>query len=391
MKEMTGNKFCLREDKSTPKSGYKTTIRSGAQFCGCTLIVLALCGLIRADEKEKNESGPEWMQSGIFHWNSSEPLLGADPMAAEPEVALKDPSIVRVDNQWHLFATHRLFSGKVDMQYVRFADWKDAKHATRYPMTFQDAYHCAPQVFYFTPHKKWYLVYQAANAWTHPESTLPEHFTLAPVFSCTDNLADPYSWTKPERMVVAHEGNRSKPRWIDFWVICDLAKAHLFFTSDDGNFWRSETKIVDFPQGWSQPELVMKDTKEELFEASHTYKLKGHEKYLTIIEAIGNSRRYYKTWIANQLEGPWQPLAATQQKPFADAVSNVAQMPVWTTSISHGELIRSGFDQYMEIDPNHLQFLYQGVDEAGYRGNKYGGIPWKLGLLELVESPARAK
>lgn len=41
----------------------------------------------------------------------------------------------------------------------------------------------------------------------------------------------------------------------------------------------------------------------------------------------------------------------------------------------------------MEIDPEHLSFLYQGVDDEGYRGNKYGGIPWKLGLLELVELP----
>ena len=348
-----------------------------------SILLLSFCDFPQADDKEKSE----WLTTGNFHWRSTQPLISANQNALEPEVALKDPSILRVDNQWHLFATHRLVSGKVDMQYMRFTDWGEANHANRYPLKFQDAYHCAPQAFYFTPHKKWYLVYQAANNWLNPEATLPEHFRLAPVFSTTDNLNDPQSWSKPERMIVANEGNRAKPRWIDFWVICDLAKAHLFFTSDDGHFWRSETPIPDFPQGWSNPELVLKDTREELFEASHTYKIKARNQYLTIIEAIGDGRRYYKAWLADRLEGPWQPLASTKDKPFADALSNVEQMPVWTKSISHGELIRSGIDEHMEIDPEHLSFLYQGVDNDGYRGNKYGGIPWKLGLLELVELP----
>jgi len=88
-------------------------------------------------------------------------------------------------------------------------------------------------------------------------------------------------------MIVERKVDGKRPRWIDFWVICDEAKAHLFYTSDDGHFWRRETKKSDFPLGWSKPELVLKDTKDELFEASHTYKLKERDQYLTIIEAIG--------------------------------------------------------------------------------------------------------
>jgi hypothetical protein len=38
----------------------------------------------------------------------------------------------------------------------------------------------------------------------------------------------------------------------------------------------------------------------------------------------------------------------------------------------------------MEVDPEHLRFLFQGVSESDYRGAKYGGIPWRLGLLELA-------
>ena len=30
------------------------------------------------------------------------------------------------EGKWHLFATHRRASGKVDIQYLSFTDWKDA-------------------------------------------------------------------------------------------------------------------------------------------------------------------------------------------------------------------------------------------------------------------------
>lgn len=326
---------------------------------------------------------PAWLTTGEFRWNCSPPLISPDPQAAEPEVALKDPTMVQMDGRWHLMGTHRLVSGKVDMQQLSFTDWAEAGKAKRHPLHFMDTYHCAPQVFYFTPHQKWYLVYQAANDW-HGGGTLPENYTLAPVFSTTKDIADPASWSKPKPMIIEPKVEGKRPRWIDFWVICDDTKAHLFYTSDDGHFWRRETKKSDFPLGWSKPELVLKDTKDELFEASHTYKLKGRDQYLTIIEAMAPGCRYYKAWLADKLEGPWKPLAATKGKPFAAVFHNVVQpKPAWTTSISHGELIRSSHDERLEIDPNDLRFVFQGVDAEGYQGNKYGGIPWKIGLLTL--------
>jgi hypothetical protein len=319
---------------------------------------------------------PAWLSTGEFHWKSSPPLLGPDPKAAEPEVALKDPSFVQADGRWHLFATHRLASGMVDMQYLSFKDWNEAVKATRHSLTFHDQYHCAPQVFYFTPHRKWYLIYQLADK--------NRALKFGPYFSTTANIGDPKSWSKPQPMIESLPEGGDKTKWIDFWVICDADKAHLFYTSDDGHFWRRETAKTTFPLGWSTPELVLKDTKDELFEASHTYKLKGRDQYLTIIEAIGKGCRYYKAWLADKLEGPWKPLAATHDKPFAAVGINVTQPePGWTTSISHGELIRSGQDETLEIDPNDLRFVFQGVDDEGYKGNRYGSIPWRIGLLEL--------
>ena len=320
---------------------------------------------------------PAWLSTGEFQWQSSPPLIGPAADAADPDVALKDPSMGLPEGKWHLFATHRRASGKVDMQYLSFADWNDAGKATRHTLDLHDQYHCAPQVFFFTPHQKWYLIYQLTDEQRAPK--------MGPFFSTTSTLADPKSWTKPQPMIETLPEGGDKIRWIDFWVICDATKAHLFYTSDDGPFWRRETTKASFPLGWSKPELLLKDTKEELFEASHTYKLKGRDQYLTLIEALAPGQRYYKAWLADKLEGPWKPLAATRDHPFA-STAKVTQTEPWTTSISHGELIRSSNDEMLEVDPANLRFVFQGVDDEGYKAKKYGSIPWKIGILDFQSS-----
>lgn len=317
----------------------------------------------------RGQDTSRWDQ-GIFTWKATAPLIDVEAQrsAEDPHVALKDPSIVFHDGRWHVFATLRMKSGTVCMQYFNFAEWAEANTAPRTTISFTDQYHCAPQVFYFTPHRRWYLIYQLKDPARKP--------VMAPYFSTSQNLADPKSWTKPQIMVT---NAAEKEKWIDFWVICDAEKAHLFYTSDDGHMWRRETRLADFPLGWSEEKLVMQG---DIFEASHTYKVKGRDQYLTIIEALAPGRRYYQAYVADRLDGEWRPLANTLAKPFA-ARENIRQAPEWTTSISHGELLRTGVDEHMEVDPIHLRFLFQGVNEADYRGSKYGGIPWRLGLLEL--------
>ena len=78
--------------------------------------------------------------------------------------------------------------------------------------------------------------------------------------------------------------------WIDFWVVCDDSKAHLFFTSLNGRMWRAESSLTEFPHGWSRPQVVLRG---DIFEASHTYRLPSLDKYLTVIEAQAGPRRYY--------------------------------------------------------------------------------------------------
>jgi hypothetical protein len=200
---------------------------------------------------------------------------------------------------------------------------------------------------------------------------------FGPCFSTTENLGDPKSWTKPQMMIT---NLSSTPKWIDFWAICDDAKAYLFYTSNDGHMWRRETEKSKFPHGWSDAALALKA---DIFEASHTYKIKGTTQFLTVIEAIGNNRRYYKAYVANKLDGEWLPIADSFKKPFAAAEKNVTQKEPWTTNISHGELVRSGIDEYMEINPGHLRFVFQGASDDEYR-RPYGQIPWQLGMLEQV-------
>jgi hypothetical protein len=308
-------------------------------------------------------------EDGRFSWKASGPLLDVGPgkSAADPHLAVKDPTVVFHDGAWRLFTTVRMKSGRVDIEYLSFTDWALANQAPRHLLALHDQYYCAPQVFYFRPHKKWYLVYQLADKTRQPP--------FGPCFSTTDSLAEPTSWTKPQPMVT---NAPAKPKWLDFWVICDEAKAHLFYTSLDGQMWRRETKKSDFPFGWSEPVLALRG---DIFEASHTYKLKGRSECLTIIEAQGDRRRYYKAYLAQRLEGPWRGLADSLAKPFAGC-ANVQQDTEWTANISHGELLRTGVDESMEVDPARVRFLFQGASDQEYRGRSYGTIPWRLGMLE---------
>jgi hypothetical protein len=212
------------------------------------------------------------------------------------------------------------------------------------------------------------MIYQAIDRSRKP--------SLQPAYSTTNDITDPNSWSKPELLFSAQPDNVKM--WIDFWVICDSTHAYLFFTSLNGRMWRSETKLQDFPGGWSQPRVVIRG---DIFEASHTYRLKGLNKFLTIIEAQAGGRRYYKAYLAERLDGQWIPLAATKEKAFAGPVNTRNISTHWTDLFSHGELIRDGYDQTLVVDPAYVRLLFQGVSDEDKRGKKYGEIPWRLGIL----------
>jgi hypothetical protein len=310
---------------------------------------------------------PSW---GQFRWKASDPLVTAKDANDDHYFSIKDPSIVRDKGRWHVFCTVRGQKRSHQIEYVSFRDWPDAGKADRAMLKLTDGYFCAPQVFYFRPHKKWYMIYQIADQTRKP--------ALQPAFSTTTDLSKPESWTKPALLFA--EAPKITTGWIDFWVICDDRKAHLFYTTLKGEMWRAETALGQFPGGWGEPKLALRD---DIYEASHTYRIKGKQEYWTIVEAIGEAnRRYFKAYAANSLEGEWKPLAASRENPFASPVNVTFAGERWSDSFSHGEFVRDSNDETLPINPPKLQFIFQGVPDPERQASKaYGQIPWRLGLL----------
>lgn len=306
-----------------------------------------------------------------FRWKLSTPLVGPADRPADPCVSIKDPTVVFHDGRWRLFCTIRSQKRTHQIEYLSFTDWKQADRAPRHVLTINNGYFCAPQVFYFRPHRKWYLLHQIADE---------KNKRLAPAVSTTTDLDDPKSWSTP--VPLYQELPADGPGWIDFWIICDNTHARLFFTSLDGKMWRADAKLADFPHGWGLPQVVLQG---DIFEASHTYRVRGEPPwYLTIVEAQDQDRRYYKAYSADRLDGDWRPLADSRDRPFASR-DNIAPTdgPRWTDNVSHGELLRAGNDELLEIDPNRVTLLFQGVSDQDKQGKPYGQIPWRLGMLEL--------
>ena len=311
----------------------------------------------------------ENLLAGRFRWSISPPLVRPVQRGDETTYSVKDPTIVRYKGRWHLFCTIRGKKRSHQIEYISFDNWNNTDSAERHVLKLSDGYFCAPQVFYFTPHRKWYMVCQIIDKSRKP--------ALQPAYSTTKDIDSQNSWTKPALLFAEQPDNVRM--WIDFWVICDDNKAHLFFTSLDGKMWRSETSLTDFPAGWTRPAVVLRA---DIFEASHTYRLKGMDKFMTVVEAQVGGRRYYKAYLADTLDGQWTPLAATREKPFASRANTSHASSHWTDSFSHGELIRDGCDQSLTVDPANISLLFQGVTDQERKGKKYGEIPWQLGLLK---------
>jgi len=206
------------------------------------------------------------------------------------------------------------------------------------------------------------------------------------MYSTADDPGAPTTWTRPapffasEPVIITQNGG-----WLDFWIICDSAFCHLFFSDDHGRFYKSKTAVANFPNGFDTPIIVMQDADAgRLFEGSNVYKVAGTNKYLALIEAFdgtSNWRRYFRSFTAESLEGPWTPLRDSGGAPFAGTQNVSFDGTAWTKDISHGEMVRAGYDESLTIDACNLQFVFQGYDPMAETGGNYNKIPWKLGLL----------
>ena len=277
--------------------------------------MLALWAVSLATGKAQNTSTPTDRASGGLNnnlrWTCGLPILQPRPSNEEDWISVKDPSIVRYRNNWHLFCTVRGRKRTHAIVYLSFSEWKDASKAEFHLLQCSNGFFCAPQVFYFTPQQRWYLICQASDEKWSP--------TYQAAHSTSKDIADPASWT-PLRPLGAKPANDNSG--LDFWVICDDVNAYLFFTTLDGHMWHEQTLLSNFPLGWSSPALTIQG---DIYEASHTYRLKGLNKYLTLVEAQGrHGWRYFKAYWVDRLDDEWRPIAAEKDKAFA-SMNNVRQ------------------------------------------------------------------
>jgi hypothetical protein len=289
-------------------------------------------------------------------WTSTGPLISPKTPGW---VSIKDPSVVKYNGTYHVYATY--YDTAYKSMYTRFTDWNSAQQAPHISMNGSRVGNAvAPQVFFFRPHNKWYLITQWPGT-----------------YATTDDIRNP-NWSAKQKLL---QGEPSGA--LDFWVICNATHCYLYFSRDDGVLYVSKTTIGNFPN-FSGYSIVMEDHRgngnQYLFEAPNVYKLDGQNKYLLLVEAYPSGPRMFRSWTSTSLDGPWTPLADTDANPFAGNRNVEWPGGKWADGISHGELVRSGYDERLTIDPCNLEFLYQG--QAGTSSN-YNTIPYKLGLLRL--------
>jgi hypothetical protein len=287
-------------------------------------------------------------------WFVDAPILFRARAEPYDHYAVKDPSIVFSGGRYHLFYTGANASGGWQTLYssaTTLEGFRTAPHV--YLSRIGESYFAAPEVFFFEPRGLWYLIYQDG--------------TFGAAYATTANIADPNSWSGPRSLGVS--GNLG---W-DYYVICDDAFCYMYNTPSDGSrrVFVRRTPIGSFPTGWSAPSVAITDT----FEGVNVYRARADGQYYLVSEDYLDNR-YYELWQSTGAGGPWTKVAERWAW-RGNLVYNAGQ---WTTSVSHGEFIRAGVNQRLEIeDINRVDFLIQGTTQLSCC--PYQQIPWDLGVI----------
>lgn len=299
---------------------------------------------------------------GQNKWKISHPVFSPGKTNTFDEIAVKDPSVVFFEDKWHLFYTARskeeYTTGYVNATHPELFNQSE-RHELKQIRGIA-RYGCAPQVFYFGPHKLWYLIFQNKDA------------NYQPAFSTNTIVDNPKGWSEPKYLLK----KEARKKWIDFWIIADQNYVYLFYTQAHGGVIMRKTTYSDFPSNWRKAKKVFDD----VHEAVHIYKVKGKEEYHMLYEINEDGIRSFGLAKSRSLEGPWtrsdQDYACGEQLHFVDG-------EIWTDMVSHGEVIRSGYNQFMEYEPKNCRWLIQGIRKSSLDA-PYPMLPWKLGIIEQI-------
>ncbi|MEV0222290.1 non-reducing end alpha-L-arabinofuranosidase family hydrolase [Streptomyces sp. NPDC050704] len=296
-----------------------------------------------------------------YRWTSSGPL--AEP--ANGQLALKDFTTVKYNGKNLVYATTANAGGWGSTMFSPFTNWSDMGAATQ---TKTNHTAVAPELFYLSTKNIWVMVYQ----WP------------AFLYSTSSDPTNPNGWSAPQSLFTGTLPPNPDPNKddapLDATLIADDQNMYLFFAGDNGNIYRTSMPLENFPSSFgSSYTTVMSDTEKLLFEAPEVYKVKGQNQYLMIVEASGTDR-YFRSFTASSLDGPWTVQAGSESSPFAGSANSGS---TWAQGVSHGDLVRDNPDQTMTIDPCNLQFLYQGLLKDIPPNTGYMSLPYRPGLLTL--------
>jgi hypothetical protein len=279
-------------------------------------------------------------------------------------VSLKDFTAVHLNDQFIVYATVFDESASAwNMVNFNFSDWPQASAASQFYMQNSPTHGgVAPQLFYFAPKSEWVLVYQ----W-------------GATYSTSSDPSQPMAWSAGKSLLTG-----GPSAGIDYSVICSNQSCYLFFAGDNGHVYQSKMPVGQFPGTFSGYTTLLSDSSNSLFESPRIYSIKGTNRYLLIVEAIGSGGRYFRSFTATDLEGPWTALAATESAPFAGKSNVTFTGNAWTNDVSHGDMVRYDPSETMPIDTCNMQFLYQGYDKT-VQASSYNLIPYRPALLTMTQ------